>query len=117
MEFRDGLRSLREKTESTFRASLLQPIKQRRLRTWALVVVTFFLVSATWTYYSLMLSDGPIVSSFKSPNAPKVTGTEADSETSLIPKKIWQIIFKDDNCDPEDLRETKSWLAKNMNYQ
>ena len=43
---------------------------------------------------------------------------------SLIPPKIWQIMLPKGghggdlyNVDPEQLRETKSWLAKNIDYQ
>ncbi|CAG9946047.1 unnamed protein product [Clonostachys rosea f. rosea IK726] len=36
---------------------------------------------------------------------------------SLIPQKIWQIMVNNDNPDPEILRDTKSWLARNIDYE
>lgn len=79
-----------------------------------MLVATFLISSAVWTYYNLLgeYSGTPIFGwSEKEPDV------IIDPGKSLIPEKIWQIIFKDEDCDPEDLRETKTWLAKNINCQ
>ena len=108
------MRSLRDKADSVMQSWLFQPTKQRRFRIFGLVLAAFLVSSAIWTYFNLMVvyDEGPFFGSSK--NAPSVI---IDPGKSLIPEKIWQIIFKDEDCDPEDLRETKSWLAKNINYQ
>lgn len=49
--------------------------------------------------------------------------SDRDSQTrSLIPAKIWQILLPkpgaaDKKIDPENLKETTTWLAKNVDYQ
>jgi hypothetical protein len=93
---------------------MAKPAKPRNCRIIGLLVATFLISSAVWTYYNLLgeCSGTPIFGS--SEKEPDVI---IDPGKSLIPEKIWQIIFKDEDCDPEDLRETKTWLAKNINCQ
>lgn len=108
------MRSMRDKTDSAMQSWLFQPAKTRKCRVFLLLLATFLVSSAIWTYYSLMVVYDERPTFESSDGAPPII---LDPGKSLIPEKIWQIIFKDDDCDPEDLRETKSWLARNMNYQ
>ena len=109
-----SMRSPLVKVDSVVQTWLLKPSKQRRFRLFLSLAVVFFSFSALWTYYSLMwVYDDKSILQTSGDSATAVT----DPGKSLIPEKVWQIIFKDDDCDPEDLRETKTWLAKNINHQ
>ena len=107
------MRSLRDKADSTVQNWLLQPAKQRKCRTIIVLAAAIFALSVVWISFRFMVvyNDGSMIS--PSHQTPTII---LDPGKSLIPEKIWQIMFKDDDCDPEDLRETKTWLARNMNY-
>lgn len=109
-----NVRALRDKADHVMQVWLLQPYKQRKFRFLGLVLMIFLLFSAMWTFFSLMVV--PDNNSYFATTTKK-PAVIIDPGKSLIPEKIWQIFFEDEDCDPENLRETKSWLARNINYQ
>jgi hypothetical protein len=106
---------------------------RRRHRFIALFALAFFLVSALWTYHNLAIVEDdwaarlrvnfPGTAAPPSSSSPPAGSarTGLGAVARLIPQKIWQIMLpREDvemwNVDPEQLRETTSWLAKNIDY-
>jgi mannosyltransferase OCH1-like enzyme len=119
-----------ELTETVFRLSLVWPLRQRWFRTYAFVVATSFILLVVWTYHDLMPVNFERLHSPEVPvtydnlaSTPKLGEVVSGEEegvvpgNSLIPQKIWQIMVNNDNPDPEILRDTKSWLARNIDYE
>ena len=98
--------------------ALLHPLRQPWLRVPVIIFIIFLLATWLWIYNGLLHETLLRLSSIKGHGSnPSSKAIAVDLDKSPIPQKIWQIIFKDDNCDPEDLREVKSWLANGMYYQ